>query len=131
MGRRRCRTPVLPKLVHDQADAGHRLPACKSPAREHERATVTVPRSRHAVSLSSVVVAGKGQISSDLAGEAVILNLQTGMYYGLARVGARIWELIREPTRVADVRDAIVLEYDVDPARCQHDLLCLLEQLAD
>ncbi|TME93157.1 MAG: lasso peptide biosynthesis PqqD family chaperone [Chloroflexi bacterium] len=92
---------------------------------------MTLPKSRHAVSLSSVVVAGKGQISSDLAGEAVILNLQTGMYYGLARVGARIWELIREPTRVADVRDAIVLEYDVDPARCQHDLLCLLEQLAD
>ena len=79
---------------------------------------MTLPKSRHAVSLSSVVVAGKGQISSDLAGEAVILNLQTGMYYGLARVGARIWELIREPTRVADVRDAIVLEYDVDPARC-------------
>jgi len=92
---------------------------------------VTVPRSRHAVSLSSVVVVGKGQISSDLAGEAVILNLETGMYYGLARVGARIWDLIREPTRVVDIRDAIVREYEVEVERCQHDVLCLLEQLAD
>jgi hypothetical protein len=79
----------------------------------------------------SIVGAGRNQISADRAGEAVILNLGTGMYYELAGVGARIWELIREPTQVADVRDTILQEYDVKLERCERDLLDLLEQLAD
>jgi coenzyme PQQ synthesis protein D (PqqD) len=32
----------------------------------------------------------------DLAGEAVILNLGTGMYLGLKAVGTQIWRLISE-----------------------------------
>ena len=62
----------------------------------------------HALTTASVIVAAKDQVSSDLAGEAVILNLQTGKYYGLARVAARIWELLKTPTRVANIRDTIV-----------------------
>jgi hypothetical protein len=83
------------------------------------------------ISPSAMVVASKDQVSSDLAGEAVILNLQSGRYYGLAEVGARIWSLLREPKRVADVRDSILRQYDVEFARCERDLIALLEQLAD
>jgi hypothetical protein len=83
------------------------------------------------ISPSSIVSAGKNQISADLAGEAVILNLETGMYYGLAQVGARIWGLLAEPTRAVDIRDAILQEYDVEFRRCERDVIALLEQLAD
>ena len=83
------------------------------------------------ITISSVVAAAQGQVSSDLAGEAVILSLHTGMYYGLGPVGARIWELLRTPTRVADIRDAIVQQYDVELERCERDVLELLRQLAD
>jgi hypothetical protein len=83
-----------------------------------------------AITTNSVVVAADSQVSSDLAGEAVILGLQTGMYYGLNRVGARIWALLATPTRVADIRDIIVREYDVEADRCERDLLDLLRRLA-
>ena len=82
------------------------------------------------VSMHSVVVASHDQVSSDLAGETILLSLQTAMYYGLDQVGARIWELLREPIRVADLRDAILREYDVDEERCERDMLDLLQQLA-
>jgi hypothetical protein len=81
------------------------------------------------VSGCSIVVAAKDQISCDLAGEAVILNLKSGVYYGLDAVGARVWNLIQEPMIVNDVRDAILKEYDVEPGRCEGDLLALLHQL--
>ncbi len=83
-----------------------------------------------AISTTSVVVAAQDQVSSDLAGEAVILSLQTGRYYGLDAVGSRIWELVRTPTRVAAIRDAILQQYDVAPDRCEHDVLNVLHQLA-
>ena len=35
-------------------------------------------------------------IEAMLDGEALILNVETGIYFGLSGVGARIWELLRE-----------------------------------
>ena len=88
-------------------------------------------RADRGITTTSVVVATKEQVSSDLAGEAVILSLQTGMYYGLDPVGAHIWELLRTPTAVADLRDSIVRQYDVEADRCERDIVNLLHQLAD
>jgi hypothetical protein len=82
------------------------------------------------VTTNSIVVAAQDQVSSDLAGEAVILNLATGMYYGLDDVGARIWGLLQQPCSVNMIRDAIVGEYEVDPDHCERDLLALLQELA-
>ncbi len=83
------------------------------------------------ISTTSVVAAAKDQVCSDLAGEAVILSLQTGMYYGLDQVAALIWELLRAPTSVAAIRDAIVEQYDVEPEACERDVLTFLRQLAE
>lgn len=81
------------------------------------------------VSGHSTVMAAKEQVSCDLAGESVILDLKSGVYYGLDPVGARIWALIQEPRTVDEVRDAILREYEVEPDRCERDLLALLEKL--
>jgi len=78
----------------------------------------------------SRVVVAKDQVSCDLAGEAAILNLKNGVYYGLDTVGARIWNLIQTPTTVGAIRDSMPAESDVDAARCERDLLDLLQQLA-
>ena len=40
------------------------------------------------ISDRSIVVAAKDQVSCDLAGEAAILNMKNGVYYGLDPVGA-------------------------------------------
>jgi hypothetical protein len=83
------------------------------------------------VSGSSTVVAPKDQVSSDLGGEVAILDLKAGVYYGLDAVGARIWSLIQEPRTVNEIRDILLEEYDVEPERCERDLLALLRRLAD
>ena len=78
----------------------------------------------------TIVVAAKDQVSCDLAGEAAILNLKNGVYYGLNPVGARIWNLIQRPKAVSEIRDALLKEFDVAPEHCERDLLELLEDLA-
>ncbi|MFB2895109.1 lasso peptide biosynthesis PqqD family chaperone [Aerosakkonemataceae cyanobacterium BLCC-F50] len=81
------------------------------------------------ISSNSVVVTASDQISSDLSGEAVILNLKSGVYYGLNSVGAWIWNLIRKPKTVSEIRATILAEYEVESEQCNRDLLVLLQQL--
>jgi hypothetical protein len=81
-------------------------------------------------SLKSVrVVVSPDQVCSDLDGEAVILDLKSGGYYGLNSVGARIWQLIQQPQRVAEIRSVLLEEYDVDTDTCDRELKALLESL--
>ena len=81
------------------------------------------------ISPESIVVASKDQISCDLAGEAAILELKSGTYFGLGDVGASVWNLIAQPRRVIDIRDALLEQYDVEASRCSRELLDLLTAL--
>lgn len=82
------------------------------------------------ISDRSTVVVTKEQVSCDLGGEAAILNLKSGVYYGLDPIGARIWNLIQEPKSLNEIREILLKEYNVEPDRCDHDLLALLQNLS-
>ena len=90
---------------------------------------MSAPDNQRSISPTSIVAATKDQVSSDLAGETVVLSMQSAMYYGLDGVGSRVWELVREPVRVSDVVDAISAEYDVEAERCEADVIAFLRQL--
>jgi hypothetical protein len=95
------------------------------------RVTFAAMSDKTKIELESVVVASKEQLASSIGGETVILGLQTGRYYGVDGVSARVWQIIQEPSRVADIRNVLVAEYEVDPQVCETDLLALLGQMAD
>lgn len=86
---------------------------------------------KRVVSADTIVVAAREQVSSDLGGEVAILDLKSGVYYGLDAVGARIWSLIQEPRTVREIHDIIISEYEVEAHRCKHDLVMLLQDLAE
>lgn len=85
---------------------------------------MNVPLSAH-----SIVVASPEQVSCPLGDESAILNLKNTVYYGLNSVGARVWELLRQPRSVGEIRDALLEEYEVEGERCERDLLDLLEKM--
>lgn len=78
---------------------------------------------------SSIISAAKEQVSSDLGGEAIILNLKSGVYHGLNEVAAKIWNIIQNPKSVDDVRAILLEEYEVDFQQCDRDLKELLQEL--
>jgi hypothetical protein len=81
------------------------------------------------LSLHTIVVAAPEQVSCPLGEESAILNLKNSVYYGMNPVGARVWDLLKEPTSVMELRNALLEEYEVDEARCGDDLLALLETM--
>jgi hypothetical protein len=81
------------------------------------------------LSFNSIVVASPEQVSCPLGDESAILNLKNSVYYGVDPVGTRVWNLLKQPRKVAELRDAIVDEYEVDEDRCGRDVLELLEKM--
>ncbi|HIK29963.1 MAG TPA: PqqD family protein [Oscillatoriales cyanobacterium M59_W2019_021] len=81
------------------------------------------------ISQFSTIVAVREQVSSDLADESVILNLKSGVYYGLNAVGAWIWSQIQQPIAVSSLQEILLDKYDVDPKACEQDLFALLQDL--
>jgi len=79
----------------------------------------------------TTVVAAREQVSCDFGGEAAILNLKNGIYYGLDPVGTRVWHLIQQPRTFGELRNILVSEYDVDAARLGSDVEDLLMRLAE
>jgi len=79
--------------------------------------------------LCSIIVAAPNQVSTNLEGQVVILNLKSGVYFGLSAVGARIWELLEKPIEVSRIRDTILAEYQIDAERCENDILSILENM--
>jgi hypothetical protein len=81
------------------------------------------------LSLHTIVVATSEQVSCPLGEESAILNLKNSVYYGMNPVGTRVWDLLKQPKSVTELRNALLEEFEVDEARCGGDLLALLETM--
>ncbi|MDF0650999.1 MAG: PqqD family protein [Nitrospira sp. LK265] len=65
----------------------------------------------------------------DLAGESVLLNLDSGTYFGLDAVGTRVWNLIAEQGSASLAIETLLAEYDVDAPRLEKDVTALIDRL--
>jgi hypothetical protein len=81
------------------------------------------------LSLQTTVMVSSQQVSCPLGDEAAILNMKNSVYYGVNPVGATVWNLLKQPKTVTEIRDAILDEYEVEEKRCEQDLLTLLEEM--
>jgi len=81
------------------------------------------------ISRTSLITVSNEQVSCELAGEAAILNLADGIYYGLNEVGAAVWKMLQEPRTVDQICLGVMDQFDVDAERCERDVLELLRDL--
>ena len=65
----------------------------------------------------------------ELDGEAVVLNLESGVYFGLNPVATRMWQLIAEQHSLVTVLNTLATEYEADQTVLEADLLELGRQL--
>ncbi|MEP0391125.1 MAG: PqqD family protein [Erythrobacter sp.] len=68
----------------------------------------------------------------EVSGELVLLDLNSGQYFGLDAVGARIWELLADaPRNLIDICDQIEKEFDAPRERIEADMMALAKQLQE
>jgi hypothetical protein len=82
------------------------------------------------LSADTIVAAASDQVSCAVGNESVILGIKNSVYYGLNEVGASVWKLLLEKQMtVAELRDALVEEYEVEKELCERDLVGLLGKM--
>ncbi|MFV0294883.1 MAG: PqqD family protein [Hyphomicrobiaceae bacterium] len=70
-------------------------------------------------------------MSCDVGEEAVLLDAEQGLYFGLDGVGARIWQLIAEGRDVSGMVSAIVSDFDVAHDIAMRDVAAFVDELLE
>ena len=61
-------------------------------------------------------------VFAELNDEAILLNVTTGIYYGLNALGTEIWGLLAEGVGEDEINLRLFEEYDVTPAQLAADV---------
>ncbi len=80
--------------------------------------------------LESKIAVPEAVLFQELDGEAILLHQGTGKYYGLDKVGTRMWLALTRHGAIAPALRDLLAEYDVTETQLQHDLLAWVEELA-
>ncbi len=81
-------------------------------------------------SLDALVRVPKDVVFRELDGEAVILNLESGIYFGLDAIGTRIWRLVEEYGSLRAVWEAMQREFEAPDETLRSDLLTFINELS-
>ena len=68
-------------------------------------------------------------VSREVGGEAVLLNLATGTYFGLDGIGTEIWTVLAREGTTEAVTRTLLADYDVDESRLCRDIDQFIQQL--
>ncbi|MDH4079263.1 MAG: PqqD family protein [Nitrospira sp.] len=66
---------------------------------------------------------------TSMDGETVLLDLSSGRYYTLNRVGSVIWEQCTGDKTISDIQAVLCDRFDVAPERALDDLVTLVNEL--
>lgn len=87
--------------------------------------------SAKAITLATRVSVCPGVMFRELEEEAILLELETGRYFGLDEVGTRIWSLIADDGSLETAFEALLEAYAVAPEELEQDLLRFVQTLAE
>jgi hypothetical protein len=62
-------------------------------------------------------------------GEAIIVNLTTGVYYSMDKVGAEVWEMIGQGLSTLQIAAAVATRYEIEQDKALVDIEKLTETL--
>jgi hypothetical protein len=85
---------------------------------------------KSALRLDDTIVSSKDAIWCDLKGEAVVLHVSSGVYFGLEDVSLEIWEFIQTPCVLSELIDHLMTRFEVTRAVCLDRTLHFIEELA-
>jgi len=81
--------------------------------------------------LSLQVTPSEDVIWRNLQGESVLLDMKSGVYFGLDAVGTRIWTLLQSQHDLRAVLEELLREYEVSEEKCSRDLIDLVNAMAE
>lgn len=81
------------------------------------------------MTLDTRITIPQGVLFRDLDGEAVLLELDSGRYFGLNETGTRMWLLLQEHGSVEPALRAMLGEFDVAEDHLRREMLSFVDAL--
>jgi hypothetical protein len=72
-----------------------------------------------------------GVIWRDVGGDVVILNVETGVYFGIDGSGSQMWRELAEHGSVEKTLESVQQQFDVGPDELRRDVRDLVELLVE
>ena len=70
-------------------------------------------------------------IQSKIGDEVVMLDMDSGFYFGLNSVASIIWEMLEKAISFEEVINELMKEYNVDRQTCEKDTRSFWDQLLE
>ncbi len=70
-------------------------------------------------------------VTRGVNGETMLLDLDSGTYFGLDPIGSAVWQAIEDHKSLGEACDQLEAHYDVARAQLEADVLALAAQLAE
>ncbi len=83
------------------------------------------------IEISSTVSVCADLLSTEIDGELVMMDMDSGRYFNLDRIGAVIWRELEQPRMVADLCRSLGERYEAPAGEIERDVLDLLRQMED
>jgi hypothetical protein len=81
--------------------------------------------------MSSKYIQNKKVIQSKIGDEVVMLDMDSGFYFGLNSVASIIWGKLEKPISLEEVINELLDEYNIDRDTCENDTMAFWLQLLD
>lgn len=66
---------------------------------------------------------------TDLSGEKVMIDFETGKYFLIKGVGNDIWDMLQEEITPNQIIEKLLGEYDVEREECETSVIAFLEKM--
>lgn len=76
-------------------------------------------------------IQSKQVVQSKIDDEVVMMDIESGFYFGLNSVASIIWELLKDGKTVDELADYLITEYDVNREQCLEETDILIKKMLD
>ena len=76
-------------------------------------------------------IQNKEVIQSRIGDEIVMLDVESGFYFGLNSVASVIWDMMKEEVGLEFMIPELMKKFDIDRATCELDTLELINQMVE
>jgi ATP-dependent protease HslVU (ClpYQ) ATPase subunit len=73
----------------------------------------------------------KAMVQSKIDDETVMMDINSGFYFGLNAIASVIWELLKEEHTLDQLVDKLMMEYEVSREQCLKETAQLLQQMLE
>lgn len=81
------------------------------------------------MTLDDILLKSESILESDLGQEKVMMSLDKGQYFGLSKVGSRIYDLCDGQRSLREIADQIQSEFEVTADECEQAVIGFAQTL--